>query len=140
MRTDGIMDGRNYRIALYIYRLQMTIFVCNNCKWQLLYATIVNDNFCMHYCNWHLLFVLLQVTTIVSTIAVCGILQVLLFCRYYWNWHSCYVLLHRIVLYYSNQNIWFILHLTTFVCTCCLLCMIPKDVIYALLQILQAIF
>ena len=46
-------------------------FVYNNCKWQLLYATNANDYFCMHYCNWQLLFVLLQVTTIVSTIAVC---------------------------------------------------------------------
>ena len=38
-------------------------FVCNNCKWQLLYAIIANDNFCKHHCNWQVLFVLLQVIT-----------------------------------------------------------------------------
>ena len=42
-----------------LQQLQMTTFVCNNCKWQLLYATIENDIFCMHYCNWQLLYAIL---------------------------------------------------------------------------------
>ena len=69
-----------------------------------MYATIANCNFCMHYCNWQLLFVLLQVTTIVCTIAVFMHISSSPF-LYEWNWHSCYALLHMIFLHYANQNI-----------------------------------
>ena len=118
-------------------QLQMTTFVCNNCKWHLLYAllqlttfvcNIVIDNFCLCYCKKQLLstssmFVcLLKFSFSVGTIGT-GILVM----------HSCICYFCTMLIKIFNSFcIWQLLYASVmYDCKGCF--------IYALQQILQAV-
>ena len=64
------------KIADIMYvQLQLTIFICNS---------VIEDNFCMHNCNWKHNFN----TTAIDNLSC--IVKSLFFLMYYWNWQELY--------------------------------------------------